>query len=68
MNKKCIYYDTCWESHTECLYGKECDDYEPIAERRKNKAEREHLKRCIVCLNQMKLRKYNEKISGERSS
>ena len=40
MNKKCIYYDTCWESRTECLYGKECEDYEPITERRGNKAER----------------------------
>ena len=30
MNKKCIYYETCYESHTECLCGKECEDYEPI--------------------------------------
>ena len=58
MNKKCIYYDTCWESRTECLYGKalfvlfkECEDYEPITERRGNKAEREHLKRCIEISN-----------------
>ena len=51
MNKKCIYYDTCWESHNECLERKECEDYEPITERRKNKAEREHLKRCIEISN-----------------
>jgi hypothetical protein len=38
MNKKCIYYETCYESHTECLCGKECEDYEPITERRGNKA------------------------------
>jgi len=51
MNKKCIYYETCYESHTECLCGKECEDYEPITERRGNKAEREHLKRCIEISN-----------------
>ena len=51
MNKKCIYYETCYESHTECIYGKECEDYEPITERRGNKAEREHLKRCIEISN-----------------
>ena len=52
MNKKCIYHDTCWESHAECLYKKECKDYEPINKKLNSKSEQVHLKRCLEIINQ----------------